>query len=240
MTAVINAAHQHGTRVVLTVERFAWTSGQAADTVTLLSSSTLRARLAAEVAKAVHDRGADGVNLDFEPIPTGQAADYVAFVRQLRADLDARRTGYELTFDTTGSIGNYDVTSLTAPGAADAVMIMGYDYRGAGSAVAGSIDPLAGPTYDLTDTIDAYLARTSAGKIILGVPYYGRAWSTSGSGLHAPDAGPDEPQRLLGDGHVRPGGRPGGGPRTPLRRARTVTLDRLSPDALLGLPHGHP
>ena len=190
MTAVIDAAHHHGTRVVLTVERFAWTSGQAADTIKLLSSSTLRARLAAEIAKAVHDRGADGVNLDFEPIPTGQAADYVAFVRQLRADLNARRAGYELTFDATGSIDSYDIAGLTAPGAADAVMIMGYDYRGAGSAVAGSIDPLGGPTYDLTDTVDAYLARTTASKIILGIPYYGRAWSTSGSGLHAPTLAP--------------------------------------------------
>ncbi len=190
MTAVIDAAHHHGTRVVLTVERFAWTSGQAADTIKLLSSSTLRARLAAEIAKAVHDRGADGVNLDFEPIPTGQAADYVAFVRQLRTDLNARRAGYELTFDATGSIDSYDIAGLTAPGAADAVMIMGYDYRGAGSAVAGSIDPLGGPTYDLTDTVDAYLARTAASKIILGIPYYGRAWSTSGSGLHAPTLAP--------------------------------------------------
>ncbi|HTS14638.1 MAG TPA: glycosyl hydrolase family 18 protein, partial [Candidatus Sulfotelmatobacter sp.] len=190
MTNVINAAHAHGVRVVLTVERFAWTRGQAADTVTLLSSSMLRARLAAEVAKAVHDRGADGVNLDFEPIPDGQAADYVAFVRQLRADLDARRAGYELTFDATGSIGNYDIGRLTAPGAADAVMIMGYDYRGAGSSVAGSIDPLAGPMYDLTDTVDAYLSQTAPGKIILGVPYYGRAWSTSGSGLHASTLAP--------------------------------------------------
>ena len=190
MTAVINAAHRHGTRVVLTVERFAWTSGQAADTITLLSSATLRARLAAEITKAVHDRGADGVNLDFEPIPAGQAANYVAFVRLLRADLNARRAGYELTFDATGRPDSYDISGLTAPGAADAVMVMGYDYRGAGSSAAGSIDPLAGPTYDLTDTIDAYLALTSPGKIILGVPYYGRAWSTSGSGPHAPTLAP--------------------------------------------------
>jgi len=185
MTAVIDAAHRHGTRVVLTVERFAWTSGQNADTITLLSSPTLRARLAAEIATAVHDRGVDGVNLDFEPIPPGQAANYTALVRQLRADLDARRAGYELTFDATGRPDSYDIPGLTAPGAADAVLVMGYDYRGASSPIAGSIDPLGGPTYDLTDTVDAYLALTTPGKIILGVPYYGRAWSTSGSGPNA-------------------------------------------------------
>ena len=110
----------------------------------------------------------------------------MAFVRQVRAALNARGSGYQLTFDATGSIGNYDVAALTATGAADAVLIMGYDYRGSGSSRAGSIDPLTGPTYDLTDTVNAYLARTSPARIILGVPYYGRAWSTASAAPNAP------------------------------------------------------
>jgi putative cell wall-binding protein/spore germination protein YaaH len=186
LTSVINNAHANGTRVVLTVQRFGWTSGQTADTIALLSSATARQTLANEAAQVVKDRRADGLNLDFEPIPSGQGANFVAFVRQVRAALNARGSGYQLTFDATGSIGNYDVAGLTATGAADAVLIMGYDYRGSGSSRAGSIDPLTGPTYDLTDTVNAYLARTSPSKIILGVPYYGRAWSTASDASNAP------------------------------------------------------
>ena len=185
MTSIINEAHRTGTRVVLTVQRFSWSSSQAAETVALLSSSSARQALANEIAAAVRDRGADGVNLDFEPIPSGQGTNFVTFVRQVRAALNARAPGYQLTFDATGRIGNYDVAALTAAGAADAVLVMGYDYRTAGSGYAGSIAPLTGPAYDVSDTLRVFLARTSPGKVILGVPYYGRAWSTVSNALNA-------------------------------------------------------
>jgi hypothetical protein len=135
------------------------------------------------VAAAVRDRGADGVNLDFEPIVSGYAEEFTALVRSVRAELDAIAPGYQLTFDTTGYIGNYPLEAATAPGGADAIFIMGYDYRGSSSSSAGSISPLTGPVYDLTDTVAAYAARVPPSKLILGVPYYGRAWSTS-SDLH--------------------------------------------------------
>ncbi|HSG85641.1 MAG TPA: glycoside hydrolase family 18 protein, partial [Candidatus Limnocylindrales bacterium] len=73
----------------------------------------------------------------------------------------------------------------TGPGAADAIFIMGYDYRGASSSPVGSIAPLAGSRYDITETVNAYLARVPASKLILGVPYYGRAWSTDSDSLNA-------------------------------------------------------
>ena len=62
---------------------------------------------------------------------------------------------------------------------------MGYDYRSSGSNPVGSIAPIGGPSYDVRDTIKAYLDRVPASKLILGVPYYGRAWSTSSSKLDA-------------------------------------------------------
>ena len=178
MTSIINAAHTKGTRVVLTISVFAWSSGQAALQGALLGNPTARLNLARQAAAAVRARGADGINLDFEPIASGYAEEFTEFVRTVRAELNKQAAGYQLTFDTTGYIGNYPLEAATAPGGADAIFIMGYDYRGAGATYAGSIDPLAGPAYDLADTVKAYAARVPASKLILGVPWYGRAWST--------------------------------------------------------------
>ncbi len=185
MTTVINQAHAAGTRVVLTVSMFAWTTSQANAQAALLGSPTARGNLARQVAAAVRDRGADGVNLDFEPIVSGYSSQFTAFVRSVRAELEAIAPGYQLTFDTTGWIGNYPLEDATAPGGADAIFIMGYDYRGSSADPVGSIAPLGGPTYDITDTILAYTARVSPSRLILGVPYYGRAWSTDTDQVHA-------------------------------------------------------
>ena len=185
MTSVINTAHQRRTRVVLTLSVFAWSSAQAAKQTALLGSATARLNLARQAAAAVRDRGADGINLDFEPIASGYADEFTAFVRTVRAELNKIAPGYQLTFDTTGYIGNYPLEAATAAGGADAVFIMGYDYRTAGANPVGSIAPLTGAGYDITDTVRAYVARVPASKVILGVPYYGRAWSTTSSALHS-------------------------------------------------------
>ena len=181
MTNVINNAHAHGTRVALTIEEFAWTTSELNEQVALLSSAANRLNAAQQIAAAVSQRGADGVSLDFEPIASTQGGNYNLFVKTLRAELDKIHPGYELTFCATGSTGYYDIATLTGDGAADAVFIMGYDFRTGSSSYAGSIDPLTSPkpVYDLTQVVKAYMARTADSKIILGLPYYGIAWSTA-------------------------------------------------------------
>ena len=106
-------------------------------------------------------------------------------MQSIRTELDAIAPGYQLTFDAMGYIGNYPVEAATAPGGADAVVIMGYDYKIASSGNAGSISPIGGPTYDVAETLATYISRVPASKLILGVPYYGRAWSTASSDLNA-------------------------------------------------------
>ena len=161
MTSIINDAHAYHTRVVLTVQSFAWTSSQLATQKALLGSATARLNLARQVTTAVRDRGADGVNLDFEPIASGYADEFTALVRTIRAELDGVAKGYQLTFDTTGYIGNYPIEDATATGGADAVFIMGYDYRSSASSPVGSIAPIGGPLYDVADTVRAYESRIS-------------------------------------------------------------------------------
>ncbi len=189
MTSVINAAHADGTRVALTIESFAWDSSGAAAQTHLLSTPAASQRAAQQIATEVSSRGADGVDLDFEPIAPGQSANYVAFVKLLRTDLDAIHPGYELTFCANGAPNTYNLPALLAPGAADAVFIMGYNLRGGSPSLTGSIDPLTSTmiTYSLTHVVNTFLAQVPASQVILGLPWYGEAWSTGTStAVHAP------------------------------------------------------
>ena len=185
MTSVISAAHANHTRVVLTVQSFGWSTTGLARQKALLGNSTARLNLARQIAAAVRDRGADGVNLDLEPLAAGYEPHFTALVRTIRAELNRIHSGYQVTFDTTGWIGNYPIENATAPGGADAIFIMGYDYRTSGSNPVGSIAPLDRDGYSIRDTIAAYATRVPPSKLILGVPYYGRAWSTNTNLLHA-------------------------------------------------------
>ena len=179
MTRVINAAHRRGTRVVLTVSAFAWTSRQASVQRSILGSSANRLRLVRQVVAAVRDRGADGVNLDFEPLSRGYSDEFVKLLRTFRSEFNRVRSGYQITYDTTAYIGNYPLEASVGRAAADAIFVMGYDYRTGSSSTSGSIDPVSGASYDLADTVRAFRARVPASRIILGLPWYGRAWSTA-------------------------------------------------------------
>jgi spore germination protein YaaH len=197
MSDLIAAAHAVGTRVVLSVSRFAWSASQIEVARALLDSPAHRSQLIQELVAEVASRGIDGINLDFEPIPRGQRDNFTALVRGLRAALDVVRAppdrpAYQLTYDSTGYYSSYDVAALGRPGAADAVYIMGYHYRGTWSRTAGSNAPMGGSRYDVVDTIAAFRKLVPASRIILGVPLYGHAWPTATGGLHA---------RTIGGGH---------------------------------------
>ncbi|MGI8999878.1 MAG: glycosyl hydrolase family 18 protein [Candidatus Limnocylindria bacterium] len=183
MTGVINAAHARGVKVVPTVTMMAWnTSGTNAMTA-LLTSPANRTRLAGEISAAVRLRNADGVNLDFEPVASLLRSQYTAFVREVKARLVADGAGSFVTVATMAGAATwatgYDVVGLTAPGAADALMVMAYDFNWSGSSRAGGVAPIDSPhVLDVETAMADHLGLVPASKLIWGVPYYGRAWTT--------------------------------------------------------------
>ncbi len=189
MTQVINRAHARDVKVVLTVTMMAFSGSYTAMT-TLLNSDTNRRRLAAEIAAAVKSRNADGVNIDFEPVPSSLRASFTTFVRQVKAELVRQGAGSYLTVATmagaaTWSTG-YDVVGLTASGAADALMVMAYDFNWSGSARAGGVSPIHSQyVLDVDTALRDHLELVPASKLIWGVPYYGREWSTTSSAQNA-------------------------------------------------------
>ncbi len=192
---LIARAHETGTRVVISLARFSWSAAQTKISVELLASPTARARLATEVADEVVRRGVDGVNVDFEPIPHGQQANFTDLVRRIRSELDGRGAGYQLTFDVTGHFESYDVGAALRPGGADAVYLMGYHYAGTFSTIAHGTAPLDGPRYSVNDAIHGLLKVAAPKQLIVGVPYYGHLWPTASGALNA---------RTTGDGYDVP------------------------------------
>jgi spore germination protein YaaH len=189
MTELINAAHARGVRVVPTITLMAW-DGDYTAMSTLLNSSTYRTRLVNDVVTVVRDRKADGVNIDFEPVPSSLRAQFTALVRQIKAGLVAAKVGSYVTVDTMAGAATwasgYDVQALSAPGAADALMVMAYDFHYAGSARAGGVAPMESDTiFAAGDAMRAHLEEVAPAKLIWGVPYYGRAWNTTSDAVNS-------------------------------------------------------
>jgi spore germination protein YaaH/putative cell wall-binding protein len=190
LSQVVNLAHARGVRVVPTVTFMSW-SGNYTPLATLLNSATYRSRLINEIGGLISSRGADGVNIDFEPVPSSLRGAFTGFIRDLKAGLQAAHVGSYLTVDTMAGAATwatgYDLAGLTAAGAADAVMVMAYDFSWSGSARAGGVAPIDSPyMLDVREAVDDHLAMVDGSKVIWGIPYYGRTWPTQTSALNSP------------------------------------------------------
>ena len=222
LTDVINNAHARGVKVVPTITMMAW-DGDYSGMSQFLNSAEYRTRLIDDLATVIGARNADGVNVDFEPVPTTLRTQFSTFIRELKAGLVARGVGSYLTVDTMAGAASwstgYDIQALTAPGAADAVMVMAYDFSWSGSARAGGVAPAESDyIYAAGDALRAHVAQVPASKIIWGVPYYGRAWNTTSDAQNATvrspaqsvafsyywtDAGAPAGGKILADRHGR-------------------------------------
>jgi putative cell wall-binding protein len=138
----------------------------------------------------VRGRHADGVNIDFEPVPSSLRALFTSLVRQIKAGLVNAKVGSYVTVDTMAGAATwatgYDVQGLSATGAADALMVMAYDFHYAGSARAGGVAPMeSDQIFAAGDAMRAHLEDVSPAKLIWGIPYYGRAWNTTSEAVNA-------------------------------------------------------
>jgi spore germination protein YaaH len=142
-------------------------------------------------------RGLDGVVVDFEgtsdPKYPNMQQGLVQFTGALRASVHAYRPDAEAVLATySGSAswddGIYNIAKLSPN--VDAFFLMGYDMpfdNTPGHASANA--PLHGGTYNDSDAVAQYLAKTSPDKVILGVPYYGYKWNVTSGDANAPTRG---------------------------------------------------
>ncbi len=188
LTNLVTTAHAHGTKVVVTIISSDFTGSYPnAMCDALLHTSTTVKNVVAEV-KAKH---VDGVNVDYEGLnqscnssdPSWARKALTSFIASLRAELGS---SYYLSIDTYASAagdprGFFDIPGLNA--SVDSFFVMAYDMEysnyyhaptNCGRFCLGPTSPLTSYYYNDTDVMAQYSSAVTPGKVILGIPYYGR------------------------------------------------------------------
>lgn len=186
-TPLVQWAHSNGTKVVLCATMM---SGH----TNFFASAAAQSNLIGELIRVVNLRDADGVNIDFEAIPSGYRTHLTTFMSNLATRMHAEIPGSQVSIclPAVDWSSLFDVAAYN--GFLDLCIIMGYDYSWSTDTQAGPVAPLTGSatfgTYCEQRSISNYLAAgISPGKLLLGVPYYGYDWPTVSHALHANTTG---------------------------------------------------
>jgi spore germination protein YaaH len=139
-----------------------------------------RAKAAAFIANSVETHGFDGVDIDIQNINEADRADFTDFIRLLR---EALPTGKTLTvcvaanpyYTNVGWQGGYDYAALARY--CDHVFIMSYDESYDGSEP-GPVSSL----WFVETSIKYGLQYVPPEKLMIGLPFYGRYWTTGVKG----------------------------------------------------------
>ncbi len=180
---VINAAHAHGVKMILTVVNF---SGD--EIHTILTTDHVKQIFFANLKKTMSAYHLDGVNIDFEGLKTADRGSLLnGFMADLTAYIHSNFPESEVSFAGPAvNWGGWDLKGLAE--SCDYIFIMGYAFYGSWSTSTGPEAPLTGATYNITNTVTVQygaVTPTHPEKLILGCPYYGARWETASSAAHA-------------------------------------------------------
>lgn len=141
----------------------------------LLGNAGKRAELATAIAEKASQAQDDGVNIDFEFMPTAERANFVSFLSELHTDLGAmgKTLSVDLPAVTNGTTDTWDAGyDFHAIGqTVDDVIIMGYDYSYPTSAPG----PIAPVSWVQASVVYA-TSQIPSSKILLGLDTYAYDW----------------------------------------------------------------
>jgi spore germination protein YaaH len=185
-TAVTNAK-ANGTKIHICATMFSGFS-------TFWASSSAQQTFINAMISQLNARGGNGVNLDFEGMAASDKASFTAFTQNLSNQLKAANANYEVSIAlySVDWSAVFDISNLK--NYVDLFIIMGYDYYYGGSTTAGPESPLynfqTSYNYTCTKSITYNLKQgVPNAKLLLGLPYYGREWSTTSSAIPSATTG---------------------------------------------------
>ncbi|HRX87655.1 MAG TPA: glycosyl hydrolase family 18 protein, partial [Phycisphaerae bacterium] len=181
-TSTVNTAHANGVKVHLVVTLF-----DGASINTLIGSTTYKNNFFNNMKNLMIAGNADGINIDFES-GTGWQPQMDEFMGELSAYMDANIPGGSETSIATAPINwtNWQFDNLVQN--CDIIFIMGYAFYGSWSSTSGPCSPLTGGGNNITSSVVTQYASARAiapEKIVLGIPYYGGHWTTTGSSAYS-------------------------------------------------------
>jgi len=166
----------------------------------LLSHTSRRETLSNNLVEAALKYKLNGINIDFEKIPSEAGDHYIQFLREL--SVKCRNNGIVLSVD------NYVPSSYTAHYnreeqgiIVDYVIIMAYDEYYAGSEVAGPVASIGFTKDAVRNTLDIVPKE----KTIIAIPFYTRLWKESSDGTVSSESFSMTPAtNILADNGVEP------------------------------------
>ena len=177
----VSTCHARGVEVwALFSNEFAVGGGErsfdTAMTSEVLSCTSKRQNAIRQVISYAVDNGIDGINIDFEAIDPEYADDYIEFIREL--SIACRAKAIILSVDNYVPAYTSYYNRKEQGIVADYVVIMGYDEYTAGSDEPGPVASLDYVRQGIADTV----AMVDPAKVINGMPFYSRVWSTDADG----------------------------------------------------------
>ncbi len=169
------------------------------DYAALFSSKSARRTLIGTLIKDATAYGYDGINLDFENVKKDYAKDFLQFVRELA--VECHKNNIILSTDNYKPENYNKFYNLKEQSSyVDYVIVMAYDEHYAGSE-AGSVASLPFVMEAVSDTV----ALVPSNQVIVGIPFYTRIWSVSGSTTTSRAVGmQDAINELNADGQTAP------------------------------------
>ena len=178
-SAAVTAAKSHSVNIHFCATLFASHS-------TFWASATAQQTFITNAINLLNSRGGNGLNIDFEGMGSSDKTPFKNFMVNLCNQVHAANPNYKVSMAlyAVDWSSSFDMPALNA--VVDNFIIMGYDYYYSGSTTAGPEAPLynfqTSYNYTLAKSITYYLKLgASPNKLLLGLPWYGREWETTGS-----------------------------------------------------------
>lgn len=174
----VKAAHDRGLQVWGTWDNINYAldvEGAEVSTYQVLSSTTVRQKLADDIVRTSLDLGLDGVNIDFENLTRDCGVHYIQFLKEL--SVLCQENNLALSVDNPVPFNFNEFYHLGVQGQfVDYVIIMGYDEHWSGSGDPGSVASIGFVSDGLKRALE--YEQVPAEKLVNAVPFYTVRWKT--------------------------------------------------------------